>query len=366
MRTFIRKLQQIDWWVVVVLALIASIGAAVLFSAAEGSFDPWAWRHIMRFSVCVAILACVAIVDIRYWRSYAYILYGVSLILLIGVEVMGSIGMGAQRWIDLYVVVLQPSEIMKITLLMALARYFHGVSPQEMNKPKTLAFPLFLTLFPTLLVLRQPDLGTAMLLMVAGFSIFFAAGLSWWIIGGGLALVAAAMPVLWSMMYAYQRERVLTFLDPGRDALGSGYNILQSNIALGSGGLWGKGFGHGSQAHLNFLPEKQTDFIFAMFCEEFGVFGGVTLLSLYTVLILYGYKVSFMSRSAFGRFLGIGLTTLFFLYVFVNTAMVMGMVPVVGVPLPLVSYGGTAMLTLMMGLGLLISIAIYRDVRMGR
>ncbi|MGI4851846.1 MAG: rod shape-determining protein RodA [Janthinobacterium lividum] len=363
---FFQKLKQINLVIVLVLAIIASIGFVVLYSAAGGDFSPWAGKQIIRFGVGIVILSGVAMIDLKTWMRYSYVLYLLSLLMLVAVEITGRIGMGAQRWIDLYVINIQPSELMKITLLMALARYFHECTLEEIRKLKNLVIPSILILIPALLVLRQPDLGTAMLLILAGSAIFFVAGIRLWKVAVMGGLVLSAIPVFWHFMYDYQKERVLNFLDPERDPLGTSYNILQSIIALGSGGLWGKGFQLGSQSHLKFLPEKQTDFIFATFIEEFGVIGGLTLLLLYLSLIIYGYRMALLSRSAYGRYLGLGLTTLLFLYIFINMGMVMGLVPAVGIPLPLMSYGGTALLTVMLSMGLLMSISIHREDRIGR
>ncbi len=360
------KLTQINWTILIVTMCIATIGFCVLYSAAQGSLSPWTDKQIIRFCVGLVILVIFALIDLRFWLSQSYILYLISISMLIIVEVIGYIGKGSQRWIDLYLFHFQPSELMKVALLMALARYFHNSPLENKGQTKMLILPFLFISMPAILVSKQPDLGTAILLILAGFSIIFVAGIRLWkiILSGSLVLIS--MPFLWKVLHQYQQERILTFLNPERDPLGAGYHILQSNIALGSGGFWGKGFQAGSQAHLDFLPEKQTDFIFAMFCEEFGVFGGTLLISLYIILISYAFHVSLKSRSAYGRYLGIGLATLLFLYVFINIAMVMGLVPVVGVPLPLVSYGGTSMLTFMMALGLLMSISIHRDIRVGR
>ncbi|MBN9342973.1 MAG: rod shape-determining protein RodA [Caedibacter sp. 38-128] len=362
----LHKLTQINWSILIVPILIATIGFFVLYSAAEGNLSPWTDRQMVRFGAGLIILIAFALIDLRFWLSQSYVLYLISLGMLFIVEIIGYIGKGGQRWIDLYVFHFQPSELMKVALLMALARYFHNSPLENTGQTKMLILPFLFISLPAILMMKQPDLGTATLLILAGFSIIFAAGIRIWkiMLFGGMALTA--MPFLWKHLHQYQQERILTFLNPGRDPLGAGYHILQSNIALGSGGFWGKGFQAGSQAHLDFLPEKQTDFIFAMFCEEFGVFGGTILIFLYIILIAYAFYVSLKSRSAYGRYLGIGLATLLFLYVFINIAMVMGLVPVVGVPLPLVSYGGTSMLTFMMALGLLMSISIHRDIRVGR
>jgi rod shape determining protein RodA len=360
------KLVQLNWVLVLLLAAIAGVGAAMLYSAANGSFEPWAVRHLIRFGVALGMLVVVALVDIRIWLRLAYPIYGLTFLLLVAVEVMGTIGMGAQRWIDLGVITLQPSEMMKVALVLALARFFHAPTLEEVWRPTRLLTPIFLVLAPVALVLKQPDLGTALMLMMVGGAIFFLAGVRLWKFVVVIAAGLAAIPVGWQFLHDYQKNRVLTFLNPERDPLGAGYHILQSKIALGSGGISGKGFLMGSQSHLNFLPEKQTDFIFTMLAEEMGLIGGVALLGLFALVILYGTVIGLRSRNHFGRLVALGLTTNLFLYVFINIAMVMGLIPVVGVPLPLISYGGTAMLTVMIGMGLIIGVFIHRDTRISR
>jgi rod shape determining protein RodA len=360
------KLWNINWALVLLLSIIAAIGFAMLYSAANGSWQPWAERQAIRFGVALILMLAVAIVDLRFWLRWAYFFYAAACVLLIAVELRGAIGMGAQRWIDLGLIQLQPSEITKIALVLALARYFHALTPENIGRPVLLIPPTLLVVFPAALVLKQPDLGTALMLVLAGGAIFFLAGVRWWkfaiIIVGG----AGAIPLAWRFLRDYQKNRIYTFFDPENDPLGAGYHSLQSKIAIGSGGIFGKGFMQGSQTHLSFLPEKQTDFIFTMLAEEWGLVGGLLLLALYSLVIVYGYAIAFRSRSTFGRLLALGITVDFFLYVFINVAMVMGLIPVVGVPLPLISYGGTAMLTLMFGFGLLMSVYVHRDVRIGR
>jgi rod shape determining protein RodA len=359
-------IRQINPWVIGLVVLIASIGFLMLYSAANGSMSPWAWKQIFRFSIGFVLMLVIALIDSRTWMAYAYPLYCISLGLLLGVEVMGFMGKGAIRWIDLYIIQLQPSELMKISLILALARYFHKRTLEEIRSLPTLFFPLALILMPTLLAMRQPDLGTAIILILCGSTIFFVAGVQWWkfaITGGS---ILATIPVMWTLLHTYQKKRILTFLNPENDPTNSGYHITQSKIALGSGGVLGKGFLQGTQSHLNFLPEKQTDFIFTMFSEEFGLMGGIFLLGLYGTLLFYGFHVAMASRNSFGCFVAIGITTTVFLYVFINMAMVMGMLPVVGIPLPFISYGGTALLTLLMGQGFIFSVAIHHDARIGR
>ena len=361
-----QKFREIHWFLLLLLVLIASIGFVMLYSAAGGSLDPWASRQMARFAAGVLLLVAIAVTDIRIWFKYAYAFYAVALALLVLVELTGRIGMGAQRWLSFGIVNFQPSELMKVALVLALAHYFHGGSAEDVRRPLFLIAPLALVAAPVGLVMRQPDLGTAIMLLLTAAALFFLAGVRIWkFVAVGLTAVAA-IPIAWQFMRGYQRQRVLSFLDPEKDPLGSGYHIIQSKIALGSGGLLGKGFLQGTQGHLSFLPEKQTDFIFTMLAEEFGMLGGLALLALYALVLLYGYAIAFSSRNHFGRLLAMGITCMFFLYVFINIAMVMGLIPVVGVPLPLVSYGGTAMLTLLFAFGLLLSVHVHRDVMMGR
>lgn len=361
-----QKLMQVQWFLVLLLCLVAGVGFVMLFSAAGGKMDPWASRQMVRFGASLAVMLVVALTDIRLWIKHAYTFYFIALVLLVAVEVVGTVGMGAQRWIDLGVISLQPSELMKIALVLALARYFHGCTLEDVGRIFFLVPPLLMVLVPSGLVLRQPDLGTALMLVFVGFAIFFLAGVrmwKFWLIG--ISGIAAA-PIAWNLLRDYQKQRILTFLDPERDPLGAGYHIIQSKIALGSGGLFGKGFLQGSQAHLNFLPEKQTDFIFTMLAEEFGMVGGVALVGLYALILAYGLAIGVRCRSQFARLVAMGVATIFFLYVFINIAMVMGLIPVVGVPLPLISYGGTAMMTLMLGFGFVLGAYVNRDVVIGR
>lgn len=364
--TLRQKLWQVHWLFIFLLCTAAGIGLAMLYSAANGDMEPWASRQFARFCVGLVVMISIALIDIRIWMRYAYVFYIIALGLLVVVEFAGTVGMGAQRWLNLGYFNLQPSELMKIALVLALARYFHGGSIEDVGRPTYLVVPLFMIALPSALVLRQPDLGTTLLLVMASGAIFFTAGVRMWkfvvVFVGGIG----ATPIAWQFLHEYQKQRVLTFLNPESDPLGSGYHIIQSKIALGSGGLFGKGFMQGTQGHLRFLPEMQTDFIFTMLAEEFGMMGGVGLLGLYALILIYGFAMMLRCRNQFGRLVGAGITTTFFLYVFINIAMVMGLIPVVGVPLPLISYGGTAMMTLLIGFGLLLSVWVHRDVMIGR
>jgi len=361
-----RKLILINWLLVILIVVVAGVGFAMLFSAAGGNMDPWAKRQIVRFGVAFGIMIVVATINIRLWLRYAYALYFLALALLVAVEVAGHVGMGAQRWISLGFVNIQPSELMKIFLVLALARYYNASAIEDIGRISRLFVPIMLTLAPTVLILRQPDLGTAIMVAMTGAVVLFLAGVRLWkFVVVGIAGLAAA-PIAWQFLHEYQKNRVLTFLNPETDPLGAGYHIIQSKIALGSGGLMGKGFMQGPQSHLHFLPEMQTDFIFTMLAEEFGLAGGLALIILYALILTYGMIIAARSRNQFGRLVAGGIISTFFFYVFINIAMVTGLIPVVGVPLPLVSYGGTVMLTLMIGFGLVIGVGVHRDVPVGR
>ncbi len=363
--TFSKKFLSFGWLFLLLVGLATAAGVVGLYSAGGGDFTPWAGRHVMRFCMGIVIVFFIALIDIKIWLKSAYFLHLIAIMLLVAVAIEGRVGMGAQRWIDLYFMQLQPSEIAKITLVMAVARYFHMLGDDRRGW-MSIIWPGLLVIVPTGLVVMQPDLGTALILLALCIVMLFLGGLSWWffVIGGVGAI--AAIPVGWAFMEDYQKQRVLTFLNPESDPLGAGWNITQSKIALGSGGLHGKGFLEGTQSHLDFLPEAHTDFIFTLLAEEWGFIGALSLIVLFAVIIFYGYATGFRSRSSFGRLLCLGLATNLFFYVFINTAMVMGLIPVVGVPLPLVSYGGTAMLATMISAGLIINVLIHRDARLGR
>lgn len=360
------RMREVTWGLVFLIVITAGIGFATLYSAGGGKFDPWATRQIVRFSFGLLVMFGAAMVDLRFWLRHAYVIYGIALLLLISVEVIGLVSGGSQRWIHFGPLRIQPSEVMKIALVVALARYFHKSALEDIARPIRLIVPLIMIAVPIALVLKQPDLGTAALLGAVGLAVMFAGGVKAWKFAVAGAAGLAAMPIVWSVLHGYQRKRILSFLDPSSDPLGSGYHSTQSQIALGSGGVWGKGFLQGSQSHLSFIPETQTDFAFAVLAEEFGLMGALLLLVLFSAIIGYGVVIALRSRNQFGRLLALGLSVNFFLYVFINIAMVTGIFPVVGVPLPLISYGGTAMLTLMFGFGLILSVYINRDARIGR
>jgi len=356
------KLWNTSWPFVLLLCLVAGVGYAMLFAAAGGSAEPWAGRHAIRFGFSLVIMLSIAMIDIRLILRLAWPAYAAGIALLLFVDLHGAVGKGAQRWIDLGVLQLQPSELMKVLLSLALAAYLHRASWERMGNPLFLLPALAAIGLPMVLVLRQPNLGTALIIGMVGATVLFVAGLRWWKIGLVLGSVAIAAPIAYESLHDYQRARILTFLNPERDPLGTGYHIIQSKIALGSGGMFGKGWLQGTQAHLNFLPEKQTDFVFTMLAEEWGFVGAISVLGLLVLVVAFAFGMALRCRHQFGRLLAVGIGVNFFLYIFVNVAMVMGLIPVGGVPLPLISHGGSAMITVMFGFGLLMSVHVHRDV----
>ncbi|MDP2061584.1 MAG: rod shape-determining protein RodA [Phaeovulum sp.] len=365
--TGFRKVLHISWPLVVLLSAIACVGFLMLYSVAGGRIEVWAEPQIKRFAAGMAAMLMIAMVPIWFWRNLSALAYALSLALLIAVEFFGDVGMGAQRWLELGPLRLQPSEVMKIALIMALAAYYDWLDLARTSRLIWVAVPAALILVPTALVLSQPDLGTALMLVMGGGLVMFAAGVSLWYFGSVLALgVAAVAAVLqsrgtsWQLLRDYQYRRIDVFLDPASDPLGAGYNITQAQIALGSGGWAGRGFMQGTQSRLNFLPEKHTDFIFTTLAEEFGFVGGASLLALYVLVIAFCIHSALSNKDRFAALLTLGVAATFFLYFAVNMGMVMGLLPVVGVPLPLVSYGGTAMMILLMAFGLVQSAHVHR------
>lgn len=360
--TLTEKLGSVSWTFVLLLGLMAGVGYAMLYSAAGLNPEPWAFRHGLRFGFGVLMMIGIAMVDIRIILRLAWPLYLVGIGLLVLVALHGQVGKGAQRWLDLGGFQLQPSELMKILLVIALARWFHRASLERVGNPLFLIPPLIAILIPAGLVLKQPNLGNAVITLVVGGAVFFAAGVRWWKFVGVIGAAAVAAPIVYDRLHDYQRQRILTFLDPESDPLGAGYHVIQSKIALGSGGMFGRGFGEGTQSQLNFLPEKQTDFIFTMLAEEWGFVGAASVMALILLVVFYGLAIALACRHQFGRLVAAGITVNFALYVFVNIAMVMGMIPVGGVPLPLISHGGSAMITVLIGFGVLMSVHVHRAV----
>ena len=363
----LRKVLHLNWAVILLLTAVSSIGFLMLFSVAGGSMTPWAEPQIKRFALGMALMLSIAMVPIWFWRNMAGVAYLGSLALLLAVEFFGAVGMGAQRWIDLGFMRLQPSELTKVTLVMILAAYYDWLDVRKVSRPLWVIVPLLLILIPTMLVLKQPDLGTAILLVTGGGIVMFIAGVSWYYFAGVIALgVGAVTAVLkfrgteWQFLKDYQYRRIDTFLDPSSDPLGAGYHITQSKIALGSGGWTGRGFMQGTQSRLNFLPEKHTDFIFTTLAEEFGFIGAISLLTLYAMIVFFCVVSAMKNKDRFASLLTLGIAATFFLFFAVNMSMVMGLAPVVGVPLPLVSYGGSAMLVLLAAFGLVQSAHVHR------
>lgn len=362
-----RKVFYMNWPLTILLVAVASVGFLMLYAVAGGSFQPWAEPQMKRFAVGMVAMFAIAMVPIWFWRNVAGVAYLGSLLLLVMVELFGSVGMGAQRWIDLGFMRLQPSELTKIAMVMMLAAYYDWLPANRTSHPFWVLVPLVIILLPTALVLRQPDLGTAILLLTAGGGMMFLAGVHWGYFAAVIAAVAGLVAAVfesrgtsWQLLKDYQYRRIDVFLDPDLDPLGAGYHITQSKIALGSGGWAGRGFMQGTQTRLNFLPEKHTDFIFTTLAEEFGFVGGVSILVLYLLIILFCIHTALATRDRFASLNTLGIAITFFLFFAVNMSMVMGLAPVVGVPLPLISYGGSAMLVLLAAFGLVQSAHIHR------
>jgi rod shape determining protein RodA len=364
--TGLRKILYLNWPLTLLLISVAGVGFLQLYSVAGGSLQPWAEPQLKRFGLGMAVMLVIAIVPIWFWRNMSVVAYLLSIVLLIAVELVGIEGKGAQRWIDIGVMRLQPSELMKITLIMVLAAYYDWLPTRKKSHPFWVLVPVIMILFPTYLVLRQPDLGTSILLVTAGGGLMFLAGVHWTyfaaVIAAGVGMVSTVFESRgtdWQLIKDYQFRRIDTFLDPASDPLGAGYHITQSKIALGSGGWAGRGFMQGTQSRLNFLPEKHTDFIFTTLAEEFGFVGGVSLLVIYVLIIVFCIATALSTKDRYASLVTLGVAITFFLFFAVNMSMVMGLAPVVGVPLPMVSYGGSAMLVLLAAFGLVQSANIH-------
>jgi len=362
-----RKILYLNWPIALLLLSVGCVGFLMLYSVAGGSLQPWAEPQMKRFAAGFALMLIIAMVPIWFWRNVAALAYAVSVALLFAVELFGEVGMGAQRWIDLGFMRLQPSELTKITLVMLLAAYYDWLPIKKVSHPLWVALPVFFILLPTALVVIQPDLGTSLLLVFAGAAVMFVAGVHWAyfaaVIAAGIGVVVAVFKsrgTRWQLLKDYQYRRIDTFLDPSQDPLNAGYHITQSKIALGSGGWGGKGFMQGTQSRLNFLPEKHTDFIFTTLAEEFGFIGAASLLTLYALIIIFCINTAITNKDRFSALLTIGIAVTFFLFFAVNMLMVMGLAPVVGVPLPLVSYGGSAMLVLLAAFGMMQSAHVHK------
>lgn len=351
-----KPLARLPWRLIFLVTGIACFGLIVLYSAAGGSVRPWAIKQAIVFFGFLTIAVGMSWMKESTIKAIAFPLYGATLIMLVGVEALGFVSKGAQRWLDLGPIRLQPSEFMKPAIVLTLARFYELVPAGEIRKWRAIWPAMALLGVPALLILVQPDLGTCIMVLLCGVTVMFLAGLPWWIFAGPATAVAVAAPIVYSMMHGYQRKRIDVFLDPESDPLGAGYHIAQSKIAIGSGGIWGKGFLQGSQSHLQYLPEGHTDFVFATMAEEWGLVGGVILILAFAAVISWGMKVSQNARTRFAQLAAAGLSATIFFYVSINLMMVMGLAPVVGVPLPLVSFGGSAVMTIMLCLGLLMAL----------
>ena len=362
-----RKILYMNWAIVILIISISTIGFLMLYSVAGGSFKPWAEPQIKRFLLSLGMMFLIAMVPIWFWRNMSFLAYFIALVLLILVGFIGSKGMGAQRWIDLGIMKLQPSELVKVAIVMVLAAYYDMLPAQKTSRPLWVLLPVTIILVPTFIVLQQPDLGTSLLLLMTGGTVMFLAGVHWAyfasVIASGLGIITAVFQsrgTTWQLLNDYQYRRIDTFIDPSKDPLGAGYHITQSKIALGSGSFSGRGFMQGTQSRLNFLPEKHTDFIFTTLAEEFGFIGGISLLVLYVLLLIFCLWSALQAKDRYSSLLISGTAMTFFLFFAVNMSMVMGLLPVVGVPLPLISWGGSAMLVLMAGFGLIQSAHVHR------
>ena len=359
--SFRDKIYSIDYILLVSILVLGVISMFAMYSTAGGTYDYHTKSHIVRFIVFFLLFFVISFFDLKIWYRSSTFLYLIFFLLLLGVKYFGLTSSGSQRWINLYVINLQPSELMKIGLIMFLAKYYHRIPTTDVNKIKYLFLPIVVLIAPVLLVITQPDLGTAVLIAAGGTVVAWLAGVRIKFFAYALVVFLSLAPIAISFLKPYQKARILTFLNPDRDPLGAGYQIIQSKIAIGSGGLFGKGFLNGSQSYLDFLPEKHTDFIFTLFSEEFGFFGSVSILLLYFLIIMRIIRIGHLTRSNFGKLFCYGFGTAFFIYVVVNMGMVLGLLPIVGAPLPIMSYGGSSMMAIMLGLGITMSCKIHKD-----
>ncbi|PPR47052.1 MAG: Rod shape-determining protein RodA [Alphaproteobacteria bacterium MarineAlpha5_Bin9] len=352
------KFYKFNFLLFITIIIIGLIGFFALYSAAHGSLDPWAKKHIIRFFLSSLLLIFISLINLKFIYKYAYLFFIICLSLLLIVQIFGTLGYGAKRWVYLLGISIQPSELIKIGIILALGKYYHDLRYDRIGKISNLFLPLLIIFLPFTLIILQPDLGTSLMIVVLGVAIMFSAGVKLWkFILGSLSLIFIA-PFVWNFLKPYQQKRLFSFFNPELDPLGSGYQIIQSKIALGSGGIFGKGFLQGTQSYLDYLPEKQTDFIFTLIGEEFGFLGLIFILILFLIIIFICFYISVISNNIFGRIVSIGISINLFLYVLLNTFMVTGLIPVVGVPIPLISHGGTVMLSIMTCFGILMNIGI--------
>ena len=359
----LKKIQNLNFLLIFLITLVSFIGAAGLYSAAGGSYEPWASRHLIRVFVFILLSITIAFIDIRIIYKYSYIIFILSLLLLFSVEIIGVFGKGATRWISIFGFSLQPSELIKISIILALAKFYNDLKFENIKNIIYLFFPFIILFFPFILVVIQPDLGTALSIIILGILILFACGIRIWKFVLGFIVILISIPLLLNFLKPYQKDRVISFLNPEADALGAGYQLIQSKIALGSGGLTGKGFLEGTQSYLQYLPEKQTDFIFTLIGEEFGFIGTIFIILLFLIIITVCFYISIKSNHIFGRIISIGVGSNLFIYVIMNISMVTGLMPVVGIPLPLISYGGSVMLSIMISIGLVLNIEVNANIK---
>ena len=354
----INKLKNLNFLLIFLLILLSFIGSAGLYSAADGSYDPWAFKHIVRFYIFLILAILISIIDLKLIYKYSYYIFILSLLLLFSVEIIGVFGKGATRWIKILGFSIQPSELVKITIILALAKFYHDIKYINVRKISYLFFPFLILFVPFIFVIIQPDLGTALSIIILGIFILFLAGIKLWKFLLGFIISIISIPVVFEFIKPYQKSRIISFLNPESDPLGQGYQLIQSKIALGSGGITGKGFLKGTQSYLEFLPEKQTDFIFTLIGEEFGFLGSIFIIFLFVMLISVCYFISIKCFHVYGRLIALGVASNLFIYVFMNIAMVSGLMPVVGIPLPLISYGGSVMLSVMISIGLILNVEL--------
>ncbi len=360
--SFREKVYSLDYILVFSILILGMISMFAMYSTDGGEFKYHTKSHMLRFGVFFTMFFVVSFFQIRFWYKTSTLFYLSIFILLIAVKYFGLTSSGSQRWLNLYFMNLQPSELMKVALILFLAKYYHRISTADVNRIKHLFLPIVALIAPVLLVVTQPDLGTSILIAIGGVVVAWLAGVRVKFFTYASILFISLMPIAISFLKPYQKARILTFLNPDRDPLGAGYQIIQSKIAIGSGGLFGKGFLNGSQSYLDYLPEKHTDFIFTLFSEEFGFFGSVTILLIYSVIIYRIVQIGNITRSSFGKLYCYSFATAFFVYVAVNMGMVLGLLPIVGAPLPIMSYGGSSMMAMMIGLGIVMSCKVYKDV----
>lgn len=359
----IEKIKNLNYLLIFLLILLSFIGAAGLYSAAEGSYQPWTLRHLIRFYIFLIMAVIISVIDIKIIYKYSYLLFILSLVLLISVEIIGVLGKGATRWIKIFGFSIQPSELVKVTIILALAKFYHDLKFENIKKISFLFFPFLILTIPFIFVVIQPDLGTSLSILILGVFILFLAGIRLWKFLLGFTVIIISIPLFLRFIKPYQRDRVISFLDPESDPLGQGYQLIQSKIALGSGGGTGKGFLQGTQSYLEYLPEKQTDFIFTLIGEEFGFLGTIFIIFLFILLIGVCYFISIKCFHVFGRIIALGVASNIFIYVFMNIAMVSGLMPVVGIPLPLISYGGSVMLSIMISIGLVLNVELNYNLK---